>query len=450
MCLGARVPVEVTGDEDAALGQPVDARPAVLAAGYPQVERTLRVVDPEAGPLEGSGQHPAASQVAGALFVDMRLVAQRGHHRRLNRGGQHQTGMLAYLEQLGHHADIPGNEPGAVTRQVGALRQRVHHEQVVVAALAEIRTQHRGRLCVPAELAITLVGRQQGAVLAGRGDPAAQQFVGRDRPMWIGRRVDPDQRCPAVDLVRVVAGPGCAAGQPGAQHVVGRVGGRRDDDQAVGAQPELAGNEATSSLGADHRQDAMVVQPLGAPARGRVLDDGRPQCCGAPRSGVASVSLAAASIAGQGLWRRVDHAAGLDRSTMPSERRWPVAWRTRGCPMGKPAASPMCASSRWSLVLRRQGGHARLVRVQHADPGSATGRANVIEEPDVDVVPLDISEGRSSRSRMAHIRHTGSHAPTVDAFVRVDVHERGLRRCTGCDIRPHRQIWSRRPHTAGQ
>src|ERR1035437_246445 len=62
--------------------EPVGQCPAVLAvAPYPEVEATLGLIHAEPGRLQGRFQHPAAAEVALALFADVLVIHQRGGHR---------------------------------------------------------------------------------------------------------------------------------------------------------------------------------------------------------------------------------------------------------------------------------------------------------------------------------------------------------------------------------
>ena len=71
----------------AELGERVDARSTVLAARRPEVEPRVAPVDAEPGRLERRQQPGAARAVPLALLADVRLVSERGGHRRLRESG---------------------------------------------------------------------------------------------------------------------------------------------------------------------------------------------------------------------------------------------------------------------------------------------------------------------------------------------------------------------------
>ena len=265
----------------------LDRGPAVLVPGRPEVDRPLRVLDPEPGGLQGRPEQRPASQVALPLHHDVLLVAQQRDHRRLHRLRHQHPGVLAHLQQLGHHLRVTGDEPGPVAGQVRALGQRVHGEYAVQPAARDVRVQHRDRLGVPAELPVALVRGHQRPPLPGVGHPAGQRFAVQDRPGRVGRRVQPDQGRPGVpQLGQVVGGDRRAPGQRRA-HRVRRVGHGREDDQVTGPEPEQGGQPGHQLLGPDHRQRGLRGQPGRPPAAAQVPDDGGPQLRGARRERVA-------------------------------------------------------------------------------------------------------------------------------------------------------------------
>ena len=76
--LGAGGAVELArGDQDPPLGEPGDGLPAVLAAGGPEVERRLGVVDPEAGGRERRAQLGPPGGVPGVLLDGVLVVVER-------------------------------------------------------------------------------------------------------------------------------------------------------------------------------------------------------------------------------------------------------------------------------------------------------------------------------------------------------------------------------------
>jgi hypothetical protein len=79
--------------------------------------------------------------------------------------------VLAYLEDPRHELRVPGDEGGAVARQVGLLGEGVDGEQSRVVTTADIRVQHAGRRsaelpATPIELRVALVAGHDDAVLA--------------------------------------------------------------------------------------------------------------------------------------------------------------------------------------------------------------------------------------------------------------------------------------------
>ena len=81
------------------------------------------MVDAETRRLDRGEQCPTPSCVAFTLFVGVGVVTECGGHRRLDREGKHEAGVLADREQFGDEFGVAREETGAVRREVGDLRQ---------------------------------------------------------------------------------------------------------------------------------------------------------------------------------------------------------------------------------------------------------------------------------------------------------------------------------------
>ena len=202
------------GDQDPPLGQPGHGVPARLVAGGPEVERRLGVVDPEAGGLERRLQRRTTGRVAGVLLHGVLVVVERGDHRALLGTGHHQPEVLAYGEQLADDRRVPRDERAAVAREVGPLGQRVHGEDALVRAVADVGVQHRVGVGLPGALDVALVADQQHPALAAPGDHLAQVVLRQHPAGGVGRRVEPEQlRRARPDRGQRVAGEHVGAGE---------------------------------------------------------------------------------------------------------------------------------------------------------------------------------------------------------------------------------------------
>ncbi len=74
--------------------------------------------DAIAGRFQCGTQQFTSGEVAAALLGDMIVVVQSGGHGRLDRCGEHLTGVLAHFEQGRDHSGVTGDESGAITGHV--------------------------------------------------------------------------------------------------------------------------------------------------------------------------------------------------------------------------------------------------------------------------------------------------------------------------------------------
>lgn len=244
------------------------------------------MLDPEAVPLQRRTQRRTPRRVPGPLLRHVRVVAERRDGGRLHGRRHDHAAVLADLQQLPHHHRVARHEGGAVTGQVGTLGERVHGQQPLVRAAADIGAQHRDRLRLPAQLQVALVTDQQHPVLPGPGHGPPQP-IGRQHPTGrVGRRVQPEQPNPrGVQLRDVLVLDRFGAAEPGAD-LVGRVGEPRVGHLVTGAQAELPGQPGHQLLGADGRQHRGRLD-LGAAAPPQPVGDRRAQLQRPPDGRVA-------------------------------------------------------------------------------------------------------------------------------------------------------------------
>src|SRR4029450_10176084 len=170
--LGSGVAVELSGcDQDAQPGQVVNRSVALLITGGPQVDRALRVLDPEASCLQRWSQHGPAPEIPRPLQLNVIMITEQFDHRLLNRARYQHPGMLANRKQVRDDVSITGDEARTVAGHIGAFGERVHRKQVAVATSIDRRVQPRNRLRFPAELSVALVGSKQGSTLPGPVHP---------------------------------------------------------------------------------------------------------------------------------------------------------------------------------------------------------------------------------------------------------------------------------------
>ena len=259
------------------------------SAGRPQVQAGHRVVDAEARTGQRRPQHLAPAREAGALRGHVRVVRQRGGHRRLDRPRHDHARLLAGREQPRHQRRVTGHEAGAVAGQAGALGQRVDREHAVERVAADRRVQHRHGLGVPAEREVALVGDHDRAALAGPVDDLAQVFGRQHLAGRVRGGVEPEQRRPVrAERDRAVRTQQAGAGELHAD-LVGRVRERRDDHEIVGAEPEQGRQPGDELLRADGRQHRVGGQARHAVAPGQRVDRGLAQLGRAVRGRVAGL-----------------------------------------------------------------------------------------------------------------------------------------------------------------
>ncbi len=116
----------------------------------------------------------------------MRVVVERGDHRRLDGRGRDEPEVLARLEELPHERRVAGEERRAVPGEVRLLRERVDAQQPRVIAVGHERVEDArhalaGRraggcpaLGLPPELGVALVIDEHRPERAGPGDRGAQ------------------------------------------------------------------------------------------------------------------------------------------------------------------------------------------------------------------------------------------------------------------------------------
>ena len=134
-------------DQDAQLGQPLHGRPAVQAGmDGPQVQPGLRVDDGPARRLQaGRSRARRAAYLARCSAACSSSDSAAAMAACTGRGHDHARRACGLSSSSAIRCRVAGDEPGPVTGQVGALGQRVHREQAVVRAPADVRVQHRQR-----------------------------------------------------------------------------------------------------------------------------------------------------------------------------------------------------------------------------------------------------------------------------------------------------------------
>ena len=235
--------------------------PAVLVAGDPQVERRLGVVDPEAGGLERRAQRRTPGGVARVLLVDVRVVVERRHHRRLLRArassGRGSCGPRAARRsrpgrrRRRRSGSRPGWSASTASARPGCPRG--------------CRRRRRGGAPRPARalpdaLDVALVGDQQHTALAAPVDDLRRWSTGSTRPVGFDGELSHSSRgVSGPERGQRVGGHGAGAGQDGAD-LVGRVGDLRVDHQVTGTDAEVARHRRDQLLGADDRQHAVEAR----------------------------------------------------------------------------------------------------------------------------------------------------------------------------------------------
>ncbi len=217
----------------------------------------------------------------------MRVVAERGDRRRLDRGRRHHPAVLADLEQLAEYGRVTHDEGRAVAGEVGALRERVDGDDPLVRTAADVLVEHGDGLGLPAELQVALVAEDQHAVLARPGHDPGQLVLRQDAARRVGRGVEPEQlQALRVQLRRVVVDDGLGTAEPRAD-LVRRVGEPRVGDLVARAETQLRGQPGDQFLGADDRQHVLVPDTHRAEPALRPAGQGVTQRLGAPHRRIA-------------------------------------------------------------------------------------------------------------------------------------------------------------------
>ena len=125
----------------------------------PQIESTSghRRIDPDGCEDLTEPFEPGA--IAIALFHNMLLIAPCGHRRRLDRTGNHETGVLSQFGQISDEIAVTGVETCPHPCQIRSLRERVHGQHAI-GAVFEDRRSGAG----PRELDVALVGDDRDSV----------------------------------------------------------------------------------------------------------------------------------------------------------------------------------------------------------------------------------------------------------------------------------------------
>ena len=170
----------------------------------------------------------------------MLSVAEGNRHRVLDRGGHHESGVLAHAHDGRDQRGITVNQCGAVSGQVGLLGQRVQDEEAARIAVAHVRIQQGGHSLAhvgfgPGQGRVALVGDDECAMGASPGDNGTQLVLAHDVPVGVARGVQVDEGGLGPTLRgRRVDGDRGGAGQARAD-VVGRVGNLGHEDRVTRA-----------------------------------------------------------------------------------------------------------------------------------------------------------------------------------------------------------------------
>src|SRR4051794_4085354 len=137
----------------------------------PEEEPALRPVKPESAGERGIGNVEFAS-VAGAVLLDMRLVAPQCRRRGLDRQRHLTAAIIAQVLEMSDQGWIAGDEPGAQPGRARPLRERMKYDDVVEQAVLPWSKRRAGferprwRRPVP-DLGVTFVDREHEIVLPG-------------------------------------------------------------------------------------------------------------------------------------------------------------------------------------------------------------------------------------------------------------------------------------------
>lgn len=245
------------------------------------------MLDPEAVGLQRRPQGDAPGRVPGALLGHVRVVAERGDGRRLDRCGRHHAAVLADQQQLAQDGRVARDEGGPVPGEVGALGERVDGDDALVRTAADVRVEHRDGFGLPAQFQVALVAEDQHVVLARPGDDPGQLVLGQDPAGRVGRRVEPEEPQPGrVQLGRVVVHDRLGAAEPGAD-LVRRVGEPRVGDLVARAEAELGRQPGHQFLGSDDGQHVLVCHRDGSEPPLHPAGEGVAQRRGPPHRRIA-------------------------------------------------------------------------------------------------------------------------------------------------------------------
>ena len=249
--LGARGAVEVAGGGQDARARPARRRsPSRARRGSSRDRATPR--NGRSGSRLPRRRHAASPAGLRSARAARRRARRRPAPRPWRAAGDRASagrGSCGRRAARPDHRAVAGDERAAVAGQVGPLRQRVHGQDAVGRAAADVGVEHGDRLGVPGALEVALVGDQQRAPLAAPVHHLAQ-VLDREHPAGrVGRRVEPEQRGPLRAERRSGSRWRSRGRRPGPRRP------RRSDRRARGSttrssapSPRWEGIEAISSL----------------------------------------------------------------------------------------------------------------------------------------------------------------------------------------------------------
>ena len=248
------------GDEDAALGKPVDGVSARLVPGRPQIQTCGRFIDPQPGAANGRRESLAAGAVTLPLGVHVMVVAERSGHRRLHRVRDHQARVFAHGQQLPDQRRVAGEETSAVARQIRRLGQRMDRQQTGQITVGDPGVEDRQRFVVPRQAQVALVRHHDRPALARPLDHLAEVLEPEDLPGGVRRRVQVQEgRRTRSELRERISANRLRTGKQGTDFI----GGISDfGNHHLIARSDTQGRRQTGDdlFGPDHRQDHGLVE----------------------------------------------------------------------------------------------------------------------------------------------------------------------------------------------
>ncbi len=180
--------------EDAEVGEVRDGLPAVLVAGRPEVQRRLRVLDPEpCGPRAARSRSRRAAyrpccSSAWSSSSSAAFIATTAGRASAGRGSCERR--AAHRPAPGHRprrrsGSRPGWSASTASGPRGCPRARPP---------PDVRVQHRDRRRLPGGLQVALVGDQDRAALAAHSTTLRRCSGGSTRPVGFDGEVEPQQR----------------------------------------------------------------------------------------------------------------------------------------------------------------------------------------------------------------------------------------------------------------